>query len=151
MKVSQTGINLIAGFEGLRLDAYPDPGTGNEPITIGYGTTIYPNGIKVKMGDVITKSEALDYLQFEVEEKAITVSQLTLSITLNQNQFDALVSFSYNVGLGALKKSTLLKKVKADPNDPTIERAFLMWARAGGRVMAGLKRRRQAEADLYFT
>jgi lysozyme len=71
--------------------------------------------------------------------------------TITQNQFDALVSFCYNVGPSNLKSSTLLKKVNLNPNDPTIKNEFLKWNRGGGKVLDGLTRRRQAEADLYFT
>jgi lysozyme len=71
--------------------------------------------------------------------------------TINQNQFDALVSFCYNVGPGNLKSSTLLKKVNANPNDPTIRTEFLKWNKGGGKVLAGLTRRRTAEANLYFS
>ena len=69
---------------------------------------------------------------------------------INQDQFDALVSFAYNLGNGSLKSSTLLKKVNANPNDPTIRDEFMKWVNAGGKKLPGLIRRRQAEADLYF-
>jgi lysozyme len=71
--------------------------------------------------------------------------------TITQNQFNALVSFAYNLGAQSLKGSTLLKKVNANPNDPTIAVEFLKWVNAGGRKVAGLVRRREAEANLYFT
>lgn len=151
MITSQKAIDLIKSFEGLLLTAYPDPGTGKEPITIGYGCTVYPDGNKVKMGDVITKENALRCLVFEVDKKALAVDTMTAGTSLTQNQFDALVSFGYNVGLGALLKSTLLKKVKVNPFDASIYNEFKKWNRAGGKVMAGLTRRREAEANLYFT
>ena len=69
---------------------------------------------------------------------------------VTQHQFDALVSFAYNLGVNALRNSTLLKKVNANPADPAIRDEFKRWNRAAGRVMAGLTRRRLAEADLYF-
>jgi lysozyme len=69
---------------------------------------------------------------------------------LTQSQFDALTSFCYNLGGGNLKSSTLLKKVNLNPNDPTIKAEFLKWNKAGGKVLAGLTRRREAEATLYF-
>jgi lysozyme len=70
--------------------------------------------------------------------------------TINQGQFDALVSFAYNLGPANLKSSTLLKKVNTDPNDPTIEVEFLKWTKAGGKTLKGLVRRREAEVKLYF-
>jgi lysozyme len=69
---------------------------------------------------------------------------------INQNQFDALVSFCYNLGAGSLKKSTLLKKVNADPNDESIKLEFLKWNKSGGKVLNGLTLRRNAESELYF-
>lgn len=151
MKVSQTGIDLIASFEGLRLDAYPDPGSADGiPWTIGYGCTVYPDGTKVKKGDTISKENALRCLEYDVVKRADVINQILSLITVTQNQFDALVSFVYNIGVGGFKKSTLLKKVKADPNDPEIRKQFMRWNKNAGRIMAGLTRRRQAEADLYF-
>jgi lysozyme len=69
---------------------------------------------------------------------------------INQNQFDALISFSYNVGINALKSSTLLKKLNLNPNDPTIRYEFMRWNKAAGRVLRGLTKRREEEANLYF-
>lgn len=146
MNISDNCIELIKKFEGCKLHAYPDPGTGGEPITIGFGTTRYPNGHKVRLGDVISLDQANEYLKHDVSKFA---SKITVNV--NQNQFDALVSFAYNVGIGALNKSTLLKKVKLNPNDPGIRGEFLRWNRAAGKVLKGLTLRRQAEADLYFS
>lgn len=151
MLPSQKAVDLISFFEGLSLTAYPDPGSGNEPITIGYGTTIYDDGAKVKLGDVITKERAKELLAHEVNKKAAKVNDLLTGITINQNQFDAIVSFAYNVGTGALQSSTLLKRVKANPNDPDIRNQFSKWVKAGGRTLPGLVKRRQAESELYFT
>ena len=69
---------------------------------------------------------------------------------INQNQYDALVSFAYNLGVGALLKSTLFKKLKVNPNDPSIRTEFMRWVNAGGKRLTGLVRRREAEANLYF-
>ena len=77
-------------------------------------------------------------------DKAITAD-------IGQNQFDALVSLAYNIGVSAFAKSTVAKRVNANPNDPTIRDAFLLWSKAAGKVLAGLVRRRTAEADLYFS
>lgn len=140
--------DLIKSFEGLELKAYVDPGTGNLPITIGYGSTMYEDGRRIKLGDVIPLERAEMLFEWEVDKKAKVIDAIDLKVT--QSQFDAIVSFAYNVGVGALRKSTLLKKVKANPNDKSIAAEFLKWNKSGGKAMAGLTRRRQAEADLYF-
>lgn len=147
MRTSQKGIDLIKQFEGLRLKGYLD--TANIP-TIGYGTTIYPSGEKVKLSDVITKDKAEEYLKNDVIKFENYVKRWVVS-TVNQNQFDALVSFTYNLGPTNLQKSTLLKKVNKDPNDPDIKFEFLKWVNSGGKFTQGLKNRREKEAELYFT
>ena len=144
MTISQKGLDLIKQFEGLKLKAYSD--SVNVP-TIGYGTTVYPSGIKVKIGDTCTLQEAETYLRTDVNRRAAAVGE----IGVNQNQFDAILSFCYNLGLGAWNKSTLRKKVLANPNDPAIEAEFNKWNKAAGKVLNGLVKRRQAEADLYFS
>lgn len=149
MTINQDTINLIKSYEGLVLQAYPDPATGDEPWTIGYGTTIYPNGVKVKRGDIITKAQAESFLVSDITKFAIKVASL-LKKNLTDNQFGAIVSFTYNVGLGNLKISTLLKKVNINPNDTSIANEFPKWNKANGKVMLGLTRRRKAENDLYF-
>jgi lysozyme len=70
---------------------------------------------------------------------------------ISQSQFDALCSFAYNVGIGNLQKSTLIKKVNTNPSDPTIKDEFIKWNKGAGKVLAGLTKRRQAESDLYFS
>jgi lysozyme len=146
MKPSKTCFDLIKSFEGLFLNAYPDPKTGGEPITIGFGSTMYQNGKKVKMGDTITEAEALKLLEWEITNKANAIS-----LNVNQNQFDALVSFAFNLGLGNFNSSTLKKKIFKNPNDPTIRNEFMRWVSPGSSVEKGLRRRRKAEADLYFS
>jgi len=148
--INKATLDLIKSFEGLVLKAYVDPATGGEPITIGYGTTIYPNGEKVKLGDVITEVQATEYLQEDVDRFATKVYQL-LKQPVNDNQFGALTSFAYNVGIGNLKSSTLLKKVNINPNDASIAAEFMKWNKAAGKVMKGLTRRRESESKLYFT
>lgn len=148
MVTSQKGLDLIKSFEGCRLKAYRD--AAGIP-TIGWGTIRYPSGKRVQMGEQITQGQADEYLHFEVDMKAGAVSELVRGISLTQNQFDALVCFAYNVGTGGLAKSTLLKKLKVNPNDPAIRAEFLRWNRAGGKVLSGLTKRRAKEADLYFT
>ncbi|MDP4202757.1 MAG: lysozyme [Bacteroidota bacterium] len=118
--------------------------------TIGIGTTVYPNGQKVKAGDVATKEQAYEYLQHDLKTTEVSVDSFTTD-KINQHQFDALVSFAYNVGTGALKGSTLLKKVNVNPFDSTIRAEFNKWVNGGGKVLPGLIKRRAAEADLYFS
>lgn len=145
MKPSENCYSLIKQFEGCRLKAYKDSAG---VWTIGYGTTYYPDGNPVRSGEVITQERAEFLLKWQVLEKSGSVDSLVKVV--NQNQFDALVSFAYNVGSGALKKSTLLRKLLVNPNDPLIEQEFLKWNKAGGLELRGLTKRRQAEADLYF-
>lgn len=152
MQPSQKCYDLIKQFEGLELSAYKDPGHENGlPITIGYGSTMRPDGTKFKLGDTITQQQAEEYLEWEVNNKANTLNILVQGIGLRQNEFDALVSFLYNVGIGNFKSSTLYKKIKANPNDITIKDEFLRWNKSGGKVMAGLTTRRLKEAELYFS
>jgi lysozyme len=148
--INQKGIDLIKSFEGLVLKAYVDPATGGEPITIGYGTTIYPDSRKVNLGDKCTTEQATAYLVNDINKFAERVKPL-IKKPVNDNQFAALVSFAYNVGVGNLNKSTLLKLVNQNPADREIEFEFLKWNKAAGKVMNGLTRRRQAESKLYFS
>lgn len=140
MKTSEKGINLIKKFEGCKLTAYKCPAG---IWTIGYGHTR-----NVHKGEVITQQQADELLKQDllVYEEGINVMKLNI----NQNQFDSLVSFAFNLGLGALQKSTLLKRIKVNPNDPKIKDEFLRWSYAGGKQLKGLLLRRQAECDLYF-
>ena len=140
MRTSKTGIELIKAHEGLRLDAYLCP--AGVP-TIGYGHTY-----NVKMGDRITEEQAERLLIGDLAVAEREVNRYGLH--LNQNQFDALVSFVYNIGAGNFRSSTLLKRLKADPNDPDIANQFKRWVYGGGKVLPGLVRRREEEAKLYF-
>jgi len=146
-KISEEGLNFIAGHEGLRLKAYLCPANVS---TIGFGTTRYPNGSKVKIGDEITKDDALKLLKHDVGKFELAVDAMTTD-KVNQNQFDALVSFAYNLGGDALKKSTLLKVVNINPNDLRIKKEFQKWVYADGKKLGGLIKRRQDEANLYFS
>jgi lysozyme len=141
MRTSRKGIELIKAHEGLRLDAYLCP--AGVP-TIGYGHT---HG--VKMGDRITEEQAEKFLIGDLIVAETEVNRYGLNI--NQNQFDALVSFVYNIGAGNFRSSTLLKRLKANPNDPDIANQFKRWVHGGGKVLPGLVRRRDEEAKLYFT
>lgn len=142
MKISQKGVDLIKSFEGLELKAYKD---SVGVTTIGYGST----GSHVSMGMTITKEQAEQLLKKDLERFEKGVSDI-VKVPLNQNQFDALVSFSFNLGLGNLKSSTLLKKLNA--SDYTgASREFERWNRAVGKVLNGLTRRRIAERDLFLS
>lgn len=142
------GINLIKSFESLILKPYKCP--AGIP-TIGYGNTFYENGVKVTMKDSpITKERAEQLLQFILKDFEKYVDSYCID-TISQNQFDALVSFAYNCGVQNLKNSTLIKKINKNINDPAIAAEFAKWNKAGGNVLAGLVRRRKAEADLYFS
>lgn len=147
-QVSQNGLNLIKSFEGFSGTPYLD--SVSVP-TIGYGATYYPGGTKVTLKDQpINESQAADLLLNMLSSYEQAVDSFVVQ-EINENQFDALVSFCYNLGAANLKISTLLKKVNINPNDPTIANEFLKWDLAGGHVLAGLLRRRQAESALYFT
>jgi lysozyme len=147
MKLNKKGIEMMHHYEGLKLTAYLCPA---KVWTIGYGNTFYEDGSKVKAGDKITKERA-DQLFINITNKNFAEPLLKLiKVKFNENQFSALVCFAYNVGTGALAKSTLLKKVNINPNDLTIRNEFLKWNKAGGKVLNGLTKRRESEANLYF-
>jgi lysozyme len=107
------------------------------------------NGIRVQIGDVITIDHADKLLHFQVKLFADEV-QRTVKVKLNENQLGALVSFCFNVGGAAFAKSTLARKVNANPSDHTIRNEFMRWTRGGGKVLPGLVKRREEEANLYY-
>jgi lysozyme len=146
MKLNKKGTVLLHHFEGLKLKAYKCPA---DVWTIGYGNTFYEGGSKVKQGDTVTKERAIELFNSVATSFAIQITG-SIKASLNENQFSSLVSFAYNVGVANFNKSTLLKKINIDKNDPTIFAEFLRWDKAAGKVLAGLKLRRQAEAKLYF-
>ncbi|HBM3264004.1 TPA: lysozyme [Klebsiella oxytoca] len=149
MQISNNGIALIKGFEGCRLTAYPDPGTGGAPWTIGYGWTYSVNGKPIKPGMKIDQATADRLLQTGLVSYENDVLKL-VKVKLTQNQFDALVSFAYNVGSRALSTSTLLKKLNAGDIKGAADE-FLRWNKAGGKEMPGLTRRRKAERDVFLS
>lgn len=144
---SAQGLAIIKKHEGLRLSSYLCP--AGVP-TIGYGSTRHPDGRKVILGEKLnTEKEATQLLLATMGSFEAAVNRHLPN--LNQCQFDALVSFAYNVGTGAFIKSTLLKKAKVNPNDPSILDEFQKWVRGGGKVLPGLVTRRKEEANLYFS
>lgn len=142
---SDDGIDLITSFEGTRFNAYDD---GVGVWTIGTGTTVYPNGVKVKQGDTCTPEQAKAYFKHDLAKFEKTVNN-SVTVPLTQNQFDALVSLTYNIGSGAFNNSTLLKKLNKGDYQGAADQ-FLAWNKAGGKVMKGLVRRREAERALFL-
>ena len=134
-------------FEGYKAKSYLCPAS---VVTIGWGSTMYTDGSKIKLGDTINEQQAEELLMWELKNKSISLHGLNL----NQNQFDSLLSFVYNLGIGAFAKSTLKKKIVINPNDPAIKDEFMKWNKAtvGGKLieLKGLTRRRTAEAEMYF-
>jgi lysozyme len=152
MKITKTGnkgIDLIKSFEGFKSKPYKC--SAGVP-TIGYGATFYPiTNKKVSLQDKeISELEAVELLHNMLIGYEKSVDTFCRD-DINQNQFDALVSFAYNLGSNSLKTSTLLKKVNLNPNDESIKLEFMKWVKAGGKTLKGLVRRREAEANLYFT
>ena len=145
---------LVERFEGMArmvpggVQAYPDPGTGGKPWTIGVGSTTDENGKPIAPGTVWTIERARNRFKAHLSEFGEGVDKLLAGKPATAAQKAAIVSWAYNVGLGAVAKSTLLKKHRAG-DYAGAAKEFARWNRAAGRVMAGLTRRRAAEADLY--
>ena len=146
MVVSLFGVDLICGFEGKRLTAYDD---GVGVWTIGFGTTVYPNGMKVKKGDTCTEAQAKAYMAHDLKKFETAVNN-AVTVPLSQNQFDALVSLAYNIGTNAFSKSTLVKKLNANDNRAAADQ-FDVWVNAGGKCMQGLVNRRAKEKALFLS
>ncbi len=146
-KVNNAGLELVKGFEGLFLKPYLCPA---QVPTIGYGTIVYDNGVKVSLKDpAITEARAVELLQHELNEKAHNVERMT-KVSLNDNEFAALVSFAYNIGWPSLEKSTLMKLLNSNADRTAVADQFLRWNKAGGKELPGLTRRRQAERSLFL-
>ena len=143
--INDAGVRLVQEFEGCKLEAYPDPGTGDEPFTIGWGST----GPDIGPGTVWTQEEADARFLDDLTKFGDGVDRL-VRVPLTDNQFAALVSFAYNVGLGALAGSTLLRKLNAGDYEGAADQ-FPRWNKGGGRVLPGLVRRRAAERDLFLS
>lgn len=142
MKTSKNGLELIKRHEGCRLTSYKCPAG---VWTIGYGHT----GADVTPGMTITLQQAEELLTKDIRwaEDAVNREKLRL----NQNRFDALVSFVYNVGTGNFHSSTLLKMLRVNPDSLNIRTEFCKWCKAKGSTLPGLALRRKQEADLYFS
>jgi lysozyme len=152
MKISQSGLDIIKEFEGLKLQAYA--ATEDERKrgiwTIGYGSTYWPDGRKVKQGDNLTDAkQAETLLRTTVEQYEKAVSG-TVKVHLTQNQFDALVSFAFNIGISAFKGSTLVKILNKTDITPVADQ-LLVWNKQSGKVLNGLVRRREMERSLFLS
>lgn len=146
MILNKEASDLIKSFEGCKLKAYQ---CSAKKWTIGYGNTYFEDGTPVVAGNAITREKAEQLFELIANEFSEKVAKLVPS-HITANQFGALVSFAYNCGVVNLQKSSLLKKVNANHNDITIKQEFLKWNKAGGKVLAGLTRRREAESKLYY-
>lgn len=141
--VNQAGLDLIKDFEGLRLTAYPDPGTGGAPYTVGYGHT----GPDVTPRTKITKAKAEELLIADLSSACHVVEQ-AVKVPLSDNQFAALVSFTFNCGAANFRSSTLLRRLN-EGDYGCVPMQLARWNRAAGKVLPGLTRRRNAEAVLW--
>jgi lysozyme len=143
MRTSPKGVALIKSSEGLRLTAYPDPATGGDPWTIGYGST---RG--VTKGMAITAEQAERMLQNDIARFEPQLDAL-VKVALKQGQWDALMSFTYNLGAENLASSTLLKLLNAGDYAAAGDQ-FARWNKAAGKVMGGLTARRAAERAMFL-
>ena len=163
--ISQHGINLIKEFEGYafelpdgRAEAYADPIHGWKVSTIGYGTTKYPDGRSVQQGDIISRDEAEKHLTWEVDRQCRpALERISTWNQMNDNQRGALYSFAYNLGSGFYRDSnfqsiTIVCDSPAKWSDKTwIEEQFVKYRNPGSNAEVGLRRRREAEANLFCT
>lgn len=143
MDYSHEGLELTERFEGCRLQSYPDPGTGADPWTIGYGHT----GPDVYVGQTCTQEEAEEWLKNDIAKAVSQVNKL-VNVPVSQGQFDALVDFAFNAGGTNLAHSTLLRNLNAGDYKAANDE-FAKWVFAGGHKMRGLETRRLAEADEF--
>jgi len=146
MKINAATVELVKSFEGLRLQAYQD---SVGVWTIGYGTTAAAGvGIVPKAGMKITEAQAEEYLRLGLEKFARQIEP-GIKVSVTDNQFGAMVSLAYNIGPGAFLKSTLLRKLNAG-DELGAAQQFAVWNKAGGKVLNGLVRRREAERRLFL-
>lgn len=144
MKVSSKGLELIKEFEGFSSVAYL---CSAKKATIGYGNTFWEDGTPVKIGDQISKERAETLLKHVVDNFSVAV-EVDIKIEVTQNQFDAMVSLAYNIGLGAFKNSTLLRQLNRG-NFVGASQEFLRWDKSNGKPLPGLTRRREREKLLF--
>lgn len=145
LRASERGLALIHSFEQCRLEAYPDPGSADgNPWTIGWGAT----GPDIKRGTVWTQAQADTRFKADVAAREVKLNAILKGVPTTQNQFDALFSLGYNIGMDALAGSTAIRRHKAGDYEGAAT-AFGMWNKNDGNVMRGLVRRRAAEAEMY--
>jgi lysozyme len=144
MKISNKGLELIKEFEGFSSTAYL---CSAKKATIGYGNTFWEDGTPVKIGDQISKERAETLLKHVVDNFSVAV-EVDIKIEVSQNQFDAMVSLAYNIGLGAFKNSTLLRQLNRG-NFVGASQEFLRWNKSNGKPLLGLTRRREREKILF--
>lgn len=149
MKTSAAGQAFIAAHEGIVLKAYPDPGTGGAPWTIGIGHTAAAGPPRVANGVTITREQAFAILAADLVRYEAAVMAAVPAV-LAQAEFDALVSLCFNIGPGQFARSTLVRCLKAGDRAGAAN-AFLSWTKAAGRVLPGLVRRRGDERRLFLT
>lgn len=143
MKINAAGIQLIKEFEGCELEAYPDPATNGDPWTVGVGHC----GPEVKPGMTITEAEAYGFLTSDLEKFEACVES-AIEVPMTENQFSACVALAFNIGCKAFKNSTLVQLMN-NGNPVAAQQQFRRWNKAAGKEMAGLTRRREAEANLF--
>lgn len=147
-RISEKGLNLIKEFEGCKLKAYKCPAG---VWTIGIGSTLYPNGTKVKEGDTLVSEKAAMELLADTLAKYENAVNKETKVILTQPEFDALVSFTYNVGVGNFVSSTLLKLLNSGEPSSIVAAQFHRWNKVHGKPCSGLIRRREAEAALFLS
>lgn len=145
MKTSTNGIRVLHYYEGCSLIAYVDPGTGGEPITIGWGNT-QPG---LKLGSTITQAQADALFTKRLTEEFEPGVMAVLTQAVNQGQFDGCVCLAYNTGMSNFRSSTLVKRFNAGDIKGAADQ-FLRWDRANGQSMKGLRRRRASERALFI-
>jgi len=141
MAISPRGLDLIKMHEGCRLEAYQD--------SVGIWTIGYGHTLSIKQGDTCTQEQAEEWLKSDVHTVENCIDK-AVSVPLTQSEFDALCSFAFNLGCAALRNSTLLRKLNASDYDGAAAE-FKKWDHAGGKQLAGLTKRRAAEAELFET
>jgi lysozyme len=147
MELSDKGAEDLKGSEGFRSQPYPD---GEGVPTIGFGSTFYENGTRVTLKDApITKERALQIFKVTLKQYTSAVDK-NVTVPLTQNEFDALVEFTYNVGVAAFKGSTLLKLLNAGAPKDQVAAQFLRWNKDEGKVVPGLTNRRKRESTKFL-
>lgn len=148
MIISENAVTVIKQFEGFRAKPYYD---AKGVPTIGYGSTVYPNGKKVTMIDKpVSEPIAVQMMLYHLNNEVLPYLKKNVIVEINQNQIDALASLVYNIGAGNFVKSTLLKKINSHASILDIERAFKAWNKSGNKVLNGLVNRRNQEYNLFI-